>query len=178
MTKKETKTEELEQHDFYDDDYIDSEEKILAPLIGSLLINFSRLEQVINTSLSDMISLATHQVGYVIIKDLDAMEKVRILRRLVVSHLSAIESKNLELFQEIYKRIVNCVEFRNTIAHANWNTLDKDGFVRVKMTSGKNDGSVIFQKEKLTPQVIEEMTKEMFDTEDLLEEFLNGEGLA
>lgn len=178
MSVNETKIEELEQHDFYDDEYIDQHEKDLAPVIGQFLINFSRFEHSINTSLSDIISSASHDQGYLIIKDLDLSEKVRILKDLVAHHIKVMGSTRLKDFKTLCKRIVNCMEFRNKIAHANWNTLDKDGFVRVKIVSGRDTGYVTFQKEKLTPKAIFDATEELGNVEDDLFELFEEEGLA
>lgn len=178
MAEKEVKTEELEQHDFYDDDYIDEQEDVLAPIIGSFLINFSRLEHEVNISLSDTISHSSHHVGYIIVKDLDFSEKVSILKDLITLHLSATGSKNLKRFGVLHKRLVECMEFRNKIAHANWNTLDEEGFVRVKISAGKNSGFVTLKKERLTPDVIKEGIERMSNLEDELYEFLENEQLA
>ncbi len=45
-------------------------------------------------------------------------------------------------------------EFRNRVAHANWSSLDKAGFVRSKIIENKEEYGMSFEKIKMTPGVL------------------------
>jgi hypothetical protein len=54
----------------------------------------------------------------------------------------------------IYLKLVELSEFRNKIAHANWSSLDKAGFVRYRSIENKEKSGMSFEKVKMTPGVI------------------------
>lgn len=53
--------------------------------------------------------------------------------------------------------------FRNSIVHANWQTLTKNGYVRVKILFDNNDGFVKFKTIKITPTIIHKNISKVYN---------------
>jgi hypothetical protein len=51
--------------------------------------------------------------------------------------------------------------FRNYIVHANWESLTKDGFVRVKITVDNQEGLVKLKNIQITPKILRDNIKEI-----------------
>lgn len=171
------KIEDLEQYDYYDSDYIETRRKLIAPLIGDFFISFSQFEHEINTSLAELIMHSSHDIGYVLIRNMEMMEKITVFTDLLYQYMSVVESKNKELLKVIKNSMIEIVEFRNKVAHANWNTLEKGDYVRVKIKPSKETGFITFTKEVLGPKVIKTFIKKIENTSDNLYSLLEKEHL-
>ena len=173
MKKKseiETKYEELEQYDSrWDDEIMEKKEKRYASHIGSFLIWFSNLEHSLDIELANLISERSHDDGYIIIKDLEMFEKIELYYNLAFPRVNFSEKRKvlkLKQLGTIRKKLEKLTILRNKIAHAKWNTLDKDGFVRVDTKTNKENGFIKFKKSKITPVI---MRQGMRDIENLAE---------
>lgn len=171
------KIENLEQYDHYNRDYIDKRRKFIAPLIGEFFISFSQFEHDINTSLSELIVDDSHELGYVLIRNMEMIDKITVFTDLLHQYMSAVGSKNKHLVKDLKKTLIEIVEFRNKIAHANWNTLERGDYVRVKIKPSKESGFITFTKEILSPRVLKSYIKKVDDICEYLYEFLEKENL-
>ena len=61
--------------------------------------------------------------------------------------------------------------FRNNIVHANWQSLTKDGFVRVKIVVDNQEGYVKFKKVEITLKILLQKIKEVDDLVDKIGEY-------
>ncbi|MBI2414601.1 hypothetical protein HYV31_02000 [candidate division WWE3 bacterium] len=171
------KIENLEQYDYYDSDYIEKRRRLIAPLIGNFFISFSQFEHDLNTSLAELIGDGSHDIGYVLIRNMEMVEKITIFSDLLYQYMSAMESKNKDLLKKIKQAMIELVEFRNKVAHANWNTLEKGDYVRVKIKPSKESGFITFTKEILSPKIIKTFIKKIDSTCNDLYELLEKEQL-
>ena len=159
----EVKYEELEQYDTqWNDELMAKKESSYAHHIGAFLISFSTLEHRLDIELSNLINDRSHDEGYLIIKDLEMSAKIELFYNLAFPR---IHSKNINkrkkeqrLFRltSIRKQLEDLSILRNKIAHAKWNTLDKDGYIRVDTKTKKEDGFIKFRKLKITTATIRE----------------------
>jgi hypothetical protein len=166
----EVKYEELEQYDSrWDDEVIAKKEEQYASCIGSFLIWFSNLEHSLDIELANLILECSHDKGYLIIKDLEMFEKIELFYNLAFPQVNLAEKKKvlkLKQLNTIRKQLEDIIVLRNKIAHAKWNTLDEDGFVRVDTKTNKENGFIKFRKFKITPTI---MRQGMRDIENLAE---------
>ena len=138
-----------------------------ANAIGNFIISFSEIEEGVNNVLSSLINERSHYPGYRIIKYLNFRTKINLLKDEWVSYvkIASKEEKKKELLEEIeiiYNKLREISEFRNKVAHANWVTLDKGGFVTCKIKEDKNEfGMLQFEKIKITPGIILKFLRQM-----------------
>lgn len=160
MTKNNDKTETLEQYDFpwSEDEYIFANKSEYAEAIGDFLISFSNLESALNLLVVEMVNDRSHDLGYKVIKSLGYANKINLARDLylpTIHHIpnNKIRERRKNEFEIILKKLNQLGESRNKIAHANWVTLDKNGYVRTKIKSDET-GTVQFIRIKITSSIM------------------------
>lgn len=147
---------------------IENQHSKYANSIGSFIISFSELEDTVNNDLATAINEGAHDPGYRIIKYLNFRNKINLLNDDYSMSIKFLESKSTKkrlLFElkTIYNKLSELNEFRNKVAHANWQSLDLSGFVRTKIVESKdeNDNAGIqFEKVKMTPGVLIKFRKQ------------------
>ena len=170
--KLEIKEVDLGQYGGSEDDTVIGEFETLedqhakyASAIGSLIISFAELEDVVDNDLATAIHGGTHEPGYRIIKYLTFRNKINLLKDDYSANIKFLESKpsKLRLLAElkvIYDKLCELSEFRNKVAHANWTSLDLSGFVRTKIVENRDDIGIQLQKVKMTPGVLVKFRKQ------------------
>ena len=149
--------ETLEQLDYFEDDYIDKVFDKYSKFVGQFLIEFSRLEHEFNLVIADFFGDDYHETGYIVIKRLMFSNKIELFHDLYLRPISYSKDnkKKQEKLLNIKKRLESINDFRNCVAHANWSSLNKNGFVRTKIiTDYKVDGAVKFRRTKITIKII------------------------
>ncbi|MDP2940158.1 MAG: winged helix-turn-helix domain-containing protein [Candidatus Omnitrophota bacterium] len=166
--------ETLEQLDFFEDDYIDKVFDKYSQLIGWFLIRFSRLEHDFNIIIAEFFGDDYHETGYIVIKKLMFLNKIELFYDLYIRPISFSEKnkKKQEKLLNIKKRLDDINTFRNRVVHANWSSLNRDGFVRTKIiTDYRVDGAVKFERVKITPKIIKKNIAEINKLIDDIETF-------
>jgi hypothetical protein len=170
--KLDTKKVTLGQYDCFDDIDVDGEFETIenqhakyASAIGSFIISFSELEDTVNNDLATAINERGHEPGYRIIKYLSFRDKINLLNDDYSMLIKFLDSKStkarlLAELKIIYNKLCELSEFRNKIAHANWQSLDSSGFVRTKIVENKDDIGIQFEKVKMTPGVLVKFRKQ------------------
>jgi hypothetical protein len=171
----EVKYEELEQYDSrWDDEVMERKKEKYALYIGSFLIWFSNLEHSLDIELANLINERSHDEGYIVIKDLEMFEKIELYYNLAFPRVHFSEKKKVFKLKQlgvIRKRLENLAILRNKVAHAKWNTLDKDGFVRIDTKTNKENGLIKFRKFKITPATMRQGMKDIEDLAEKLSDF-------
>lgn len=170
--KLDTKKVTLGQYDCSDDPSVVGEFETMwikhskyANAIGSFIISFSELENLVNNDLATAINERSQEPGYRIIKYLGFRDKINLLKddySTFIKHLKSKQDK-IRLLSEskiIYDKLCELSEFRNKVAHANWESLDLSGFVRTKIIENKDDVGIQFEKIKMTPGVLIKFRKQ------------------
>ena len=117
------------------------------------MIYFSYLEHDLNCAIADLDD-DCHENGYVIIEKLTIYNKIDLFYKFYVRLESFNDKKTKIKLDEIKSELLRINTFRNDIAHANWQTLNKKGFVRTKIVVDAEEGFVKFQKIQITPKII------------------------
>lgn len=171
MDNKNKNYDDLEQYDYSDGDYL---EKVIArysPLIGLFLITFSRLENELNVIIAEYIQESTHETGFVIIEKITTSNKIDLFYKLYLRLTSFKSQKYKAKLVEIKNELNELNVFRNSLVHANWESLDKDGFVRTKIVIDDQEGYVKFKKVEVLAKTIRHRIKDAEKLIDILYEF-------
>lgn len=161
----EKREEELEQYDYYDDEEIYKKWQLYSKSIGSFLISFSNLEYSLNQMVVKTFSDRADYDGIRIIKYLSFRDKLNFsndqYKSMIHICINNKKTKTSELrkLQMIIDKLDEISVFRNKIAHANWTTLNKKGFVRVDFKES-GVGGIVFQLIKITPAVINKFVRQ------------------
>jgi len=160
----EIKKEYLEQEDYYDNEYIEKVSEKYAGLIGSFIIKFSELEYEIDQAIAKSFIDDCDSEGYRIIKFLNINNKIELFYEIYLERANFINKKNIPLLKKIKKDLDSLRIFRNQLAHANWTTLTKEGYVRTKIESDKHDGMINLVKVRILPRIIRDYTNRLDST--------------
>jgi hypothetical protein len=158
---------DLDQYDYFDSDYFNTALVKYGDLIGMFLMHFSSLEHELNIAVAEIINDRTHEIGYSIIEGLTIRNKIELFYRMHNKYAGVAEAneKKTAMVKEKLKAVrssLNIInDFRNIIAHANWETIQKGGRVRVKFASDKESGMITFKNVVIKPKDIREKIKEI-----------------
>lgn len=168
--KDDSEFEDLEQYDYFDDEYLETVIKKYTPLIGKFLIEFSALEHQINLLIAEIINSRAHNPGYVIIEKLTTNNKIDLFSKSYAS-LGIYDSNFKENLKSLTKRLNEINTFRNYLVHANWYSLQKNGYVRTKIVIDGEYGYVRFKRVLMTTPEIRKNIKEIYKLLRGLEKF-------
>jgi hypothetical protein len=123
-------------------------------LIGTFIMNWSKLEHELNGAISEAINDRAHQVGHLVIENLSTYKKIDLFHKLYLE-LEKIKSRGnaIKLLYLRYK-LTELNSFRNSIVHANWQTLNKKGFVRTRTGQTEDEGFIEFRNVLIKPTTI------------------------
>jgi len=163
--KIEAKYEELEQYDScWNDDVMTKKEEKYAYYIGTFLIRFSSLEHSLDIEVANLINANFHDLGYILTKDVSMFGKIELFYNLAFQQVNLTEKRKNQKIKQltaIRKILENLATLRNKIAHAKWNTLDKDGYVRIDTKISKENGFIKFKKTKINLTIMGRGMKEI-----------------
>ena len=166
MSKNQTDYDELEQYDFSDGEYLEKVADKYYPLVGEFLISFSIMEQELNLAIADFMHDDCHETGFVIIEKLTTSNKIDLFYKMYVRLESFNNKKHKDILDGLRRQLEELNTFRNSMVHANWQSLTKEGFVRVKIIVDTNEGFVKFKKVPMTPKIIRQKTREIDSLSD------------
>lgn len=111
--------------------------------IGQIISQFNSIENDINDYLVDYINNEIEDIGWIVITDLDFSAKLKLWKRIVTYFLT--HEKDLKVKEDmtneiaaLNKDITKLMEIRNKIAHADWDNMNENLFVKVQ-TKLEND---------------------------------------
>ena len=159
----------LEQYDHVLGEYVDKVKSKYAPRIGLFLIRFSSLEHTLDICIADRLLDRSHQFGYIVVGGMPLNGKIELFRKLFHAFVRGTKPKHSASLRVLVTRLHAVRVFRNYLAHANWNTLERTGYVRTKID--ESDGEVIFKKVRITPKVISAWTRRVVELERRLDDF-------
>lgn len=171
MSKNQAVYDELEQYDFSDGEYLEKVAKKYFPLIGEFLISFCILEQELNIAIADFLHDDCHETGFVIIEKLTTSNKIDLFYKMYVRLESFNNKKHKAILDSLRQQLNEVNSFRNNIVHANWQSLTKEGFVRVKIVVDTDEGFVKFKKTLMTPKVIRQKIREIDSLSEKIDQY-------
>ena len=161
----------LEQYDYIDDDYFEIALGKYSALIGEFFMHFSYLEHELEIAIAEFVSDRSHDVGYLFIAKINRMgDKIDLFDKYykMFEHFTSKESTQLK---EIIQALKSISEFRNNLAHAKWQSIQKDGVVRVKVKNDKLTGVIQFKNVVIKPKDIHIRIKEINHLVDKIDKY-------
>lgn len=172
MSKDSKEFDDLEQYDYSDGEYLDKVTHKYCPLIGFFLITFSKLENELNTAIAEYIQHGTHETGFVIIEKITTSNKIDLFYKLYLGLTSFSKNPKYKIDLIAIKKELNELNsFRNALVHANWESLNKEGYVRTKIVIDDKEGYVKFKKVEVLTKTIRKRIKEAEKLSDKLYTF-------
>jgi len=135
-----SKTKVFQQHLFHDIEDEDKAEEYLnetLPVIGEVIMYFNGLESDLNSLLCEWFSDRTDSMGLIVMGSMSYSTKVNLLMRLCDDFHLAMKKSTVG-YQAIITNLNECSRLRNMVAHANWESMDEEGFAFVKLKISKN----------------------------------------
>jgi hypothetical protein len=164
------KSELLEQYDFAYGDYIDKVARRYEARIGRFFIRFSELEHTLDIAIAEWLSDRSHELGYLVLEGYSLNNKIQLFRRLLHSHTKLLRPSRMKTFQSIVKKLDEARIFRNYVAHANWQTLERSGYVRTRVA--EKEGVIVFRKVRVTPSVLDAWYRRLERLDESICEFV------
>lgn len=168
MKKIVKKSDILEQYDFTDTDYMYEHLNEYEVFVGRYIILFSYLEHDINQLIAKLLNERTDELGYLVTTKMTMANKIDMLDRFT-KFGSASDIKEYVLLGKLISQIKDLNEFRNTLVHANWSSMQADGMVRVKTKVDEVNG-VWFENRKLSTK---DICQKCHKLEDLINDIEN-----
>lgn len=140
-----------------------------APAIGSIVHSFNSLDGLLNSTICELINDRTDELGAIVIYKQTFSNKIDLFFRLVRSMEIGCEGE-IPCLKKLFENLKKCATLRNAVIHAEWDTLDDNGYTYVKMHFDK-DG-MRQQYWQFTPDALDEIdefihkTYLLFDTFD------------
>ena len=135
-----SKTKEFNQHLYHDIEDEDKAEEYLEetlPVIGEVIMYFNGLESDLDSVLCQCFSDRTDSMGLIVMGSMSYSAKVNLLKRLCDDfHLAMTETT--VGYTAIISKLNECSQLRNKVAHANWESIDEQGYTFVKLNISKN----------------------------------------
>ncbi len=132
--------------------------------IGKFFMSFSYLETSLDHMIITAISERADERGYRVIKYLKFRDKIYYAKGEYSRMVSCIRNRRRKdgfysRLETICRRLIEISEFRNKVAHANWESLAVSGFVRVKIKDEQSGEGIQFVRVKMTPRVMNRFSR-------------------
>ena len=161
----------MDQYDYIFDEYIYNVSDKYSKLIGSFIIKFSELEHELNTAIADLSFDDCHEPGYLITEKLSVRNKIDLFYRMCIERSVYKGGNSKERLKKIKVWFDSINTFRNNLVHANWLTLKKNGYVRIKFVVDSENGYIKFKSIKITPKIIREKIREIEKRINMIDEY-------
>lgn len=152
---------ELDQYDYIEDDYFEIALGKYSSLIGEFFMHFSYLEHELEIAIVEFVSSRSHDVGYLFISKIERMSDKIDLFYKYYKMFEHFTEKKISRLDEIDHALKSISSFRNNLAHAKWQSIQKSGLVRVKVKSDKATGVIQFKNLVIKPKDIRDKIKEI-----------------
>jgi hypothetical protein len=149
-----SKNKLFEQHLWHDIEDEDKAEEYLAealPFVGEVIMYFNGLEDHLNSFLCEWFTDRTDQMGLVVMGSMAYAAKVELFKRLCDDFHNTMRISTVG-YPQIINKLQECARLRNMVAHANWESMNEEGYTFVKLKiskAGLNQEYMQFTKESL-----------------------------
>jgi hypothetical protein len=162
----EQKIRPIEQFDYISTDNIYKQIRSYAYYIGKYFIKFSELEHEINLGISSIVFDDSDEEGYRLIKYLSTANKIEFLCNSYKSrcfHYQFSDQKDRNAAKKLIEKIEGELRkektFRNIVGHANWISLTRNNYVRIKII--EREDRVVIKSVKVTPTILKDHIKKI-----------------
>jgi len=115
------------------EDFLES----IAPLIGHIVYEFNTLEEIITSFICQIINDRSDDQGLIITHKMAYSKKVDLFNRLT-TWAQRIFEKEVSIHEEFIRKLRECGRLRNMVVHAEWDSVDDEGYTLVRVRIDKN----------------------------------------
>jgi len=108
-----------------------------APLIGYIVHSFNTLEEMLNSSICELLLDDYDGFGLQVIYKRSYADKVDLFKRILLAHQNAV-NKIMPIFEKLISNLREAGELRNLVVHADWESAYDDGYTLCKLKINKN----------------------------------------
>lgn len=141
----------LDQYDYRFSDAINHIDSKYYSLIGRVLVSFSELEDMLDRMIMYTANPSGDADGLRLVNMFTFIQK---LNYVTGTMMPFIDDRKKKTLRSLSKDIEACIEMRNLVAHAKWETLTYDGFVRCQTRTDK-DGYMYFRYFEFTDDIFQ-----------------------
>lgn len=130
-----TKVKNFEQHLWHDIEDEEKAEEYLAealPIIGEVIMYFNALESHLNSVLCEWFTDRTDSMGLIVMGNMAYSSKLDLLKRFC-DEFHLMMGISIVGYRKIMADLHECARLRNMVAHANWDSMDEEGYTFVKL---------------------------------------------
>jgi len=140
-----------------------------APIIGYIVYSFNTLEELLNSSICELLFDRADTIGLQVIYKRSYAEKVDLFKRFLIEQQTCLDKK-MPIFEELIKNLTKTGKLRNQVLHADWESAHDDGYTLCKLkinAKGIQHEYIQFTPDSLN-NILELINKtcEMFDRYD------------
>lgn len=136
-----SKLKEFIQHLYHEvEDETKAEEYIdtALPLIGLIVMYFNSLESSLDSILCENFTDKTDSTGLIVISGLNYSSKVELFKRFLDNFQIDLNIQFKE-YTKLIENLKKSAQLRNLVVHANWESMNEEGFAYVKLKMSKNE---------------------------------------
>jgi hypothetical protein len=139
-----------------------------APLIGHIVYSFNTLEEMLNSSICELLFDDYDGFGLQVIYKRSYADKVDLFKRILLEHQNAI-NKKMPIFEELVSKLSEAGELRNLVVHADWESAHDDGYTLCKLKINKN--GIQHEYVQFSPESLENILKLINDTYEMFDSY-------
>lgn len=140
-----------------------------ASLIGYIVHSFNTLEELLNSSICELLFDDYDGIGLQVIYKRTYADKVDLFKRLLIEQQTGI-GKKIPIFEKFMSNLTEAGRLRNLVVHADWESAHEDGYTLCKLKI--NAKGIQHEYVQFTPESLKNIliliseTCEMFDQYD------------
>jgi len=161
----------LEQFAFLTKNLEDDNEDLLELIsshVGHLVFEFNLLEERLTSFIWLLISERSDSKGVLITHNMNYAAKVDLFDR-YSSYVQNILENAISIHAKMIKDLKECGRLRNMVVHADWNSVDLDGFAFIKFRFKQND--IIQEFVQLDENSLIKIRNLVIETHNLFDEY-------
>lgn len=112
--------------------------ELISSHVGHLVFEFNLLEERLSSFIWMLISERSDSKGVLITQNMNYSAKVDLFSR-YSSYIQNILEKEISIHSKMIQDLKECGRLRNMVVHAEWNSVDLDGYAFIKFHYKQND---------------------------------------
>jgi hypothetical protein len=139
-----------------------------APLIGYIVHSFNTLEELLNSSICELMFDDDDTVGLQVIYRRTYADKVDLFKRFLVQEQTSLE-KEMPSFKKFISNLTEAGQLRNLVVHADWESGHVDGYTLCKLKI--DEKGVQHEYVQFTPESLKDILKLIDETCGMFDQY-------
>jgi len=139
-----------------------------APLIGYIVHRFNTLEELLNSSICEIMFDDDDTVGLQVIYKRTYADKVDLFKRILNEHQNLLDKK-MPIFEKFISNLTEAGQLRNLVVHADWESAHVNGYTLCKLKIDKK--GVQHEYVQFTPESLKDILKLIDETCNMFDQY-------